>query len=329
MSTYFIKAVLSNAQHPEYGQTTVPFPIPNEEYDQTIEILEALKMGAALRQDCRVDGLDSRYSILNRLAGKSVNVDELDYLSKRLDSFDAGENVKFQAMAYRLGISNIKDFINLTFCCQQATVITDFSDLEKIGKDHMMTLNGGMMPMDEYHAVEGRKEALRLIRSGGETVTPFGVVYDNGMVLEECYNGRQFPAFPDDCPLMMLKVAPRHGLAQGQNPEYLYLPATAHQMERTLLCVSITALPDARVCLDFDELPDKVADAMEMEHLSSDDLPGLNRMCRAIDPLGDVELEKLNAVVLITETSDAASICQLAENLEQFDFVPDVHSPEE
>ena len=30
----------------------------------------------------------------------------------------------------------LTDLINLTFCCQQATVITDFSDLEQIGRDH-------------------------------------------------------------------------------------------------------------------------------------------------------------------------------------------------
>ncbi len=329
MSAYFIKAVLSNAQHPQYGQTTIPFPIPNEEYDQTIEMLEALKMGDALRQDCRVDGLDSRYSVLNRLVGKSVNVDELDYLSKRLDSFDAGENLQFQAMAHKLHISNIKDFINLTFCCQQATVITNFSDLEKIGKDHMMTLNGGMMPVAEYQAVDGRKEALQLIQSGRGTVTPFGVVYDNGMVLKKCYNGHQFPAFPDDCPLIVLKVAPKQGLAEERNPEYLYLPTTARQMERTLLRVGITALPDAQVYLDFDELPDIIADALDLDSLSADDLPALNRMCQAIAPMGDAELEKLNAVVLMTETSGAVSICRLAENLEQFDFVPGVHSPEE
>ena len=49
---------------------------------------------------------------------------------------------------------HIKDLINLTFCCQQATVITDFSDLEQIGKSHIMTLNGGAMPMDQYQAVK-------------------------------------------------------------------------------------------------------------------------------------------------------------------------------
>ena len=56
---YVLKAVLSSAQHPEYGQITVPFPIPDEKYDRMIELLEPLEIGDALRQDCRVDELDS------------------------------------------------------------------------------------------------------------------------------------------------------------------------------------------------------------------------------------------------------------------------------
>lgn len=36
---YVLQAVLSNAQHPEYGQATIPFPIPNQNYDSTIELL--------------------------------------------------------------------------------------------------------------------------------------------------------------------------------------------------------------------------------------------------------------------------------------------------
>lgn len=117
---YVLKAVLSSAQHPEYGQITVPFPIPDEKYDRMIELLEPLEIGDALRQDCRVDELDSFYTVLNRLVGSLVNFDELDYLAKRLDSFDDGEAAQFQGMACKLGVSNIKDFINLTFCCQQA-----------------------------------------------------------------------------------------------------------------------------------------------------------------------------------------------------------------
>ena len=40
-------------------------------------------------------------------------------------------------------------------------------------------------------------------------------------------------------------------------------------------------------------------------------------------------MEKLNAIVLMTGASDIIAVCQLAENLTQFDFIPDIHTPEE
>ncbi len=165
-----VKAALSNAQHPERGQVTVPFPIPSNQYDQTIEALQEIDLGFSVNRDCTVTEIESAYSVLEVLNGSLVNVDQLDYLAKRLDSFNEGEASQFQAMAHKLELSHIKDLINLTFCCQQTTVITSFSDLEKIGKNHRMTLNGGMMPMDQYKAVDGRKEALQLIQSGSGTV---------------------------------------------------------------------------------------------------------------------------------------------------------------
>ena len=82
--SYVIQAVLSNAQHPEYGQVTIPFPIPNQNYDCTIELLEPLEIGDTLRQDCQVDELDSFYTVLNALIGTQVTLDELDYVDSAL-----------------------------------------------------------------------------------------------------------------------------------------------------------------------------------------------------------------------------------------------------
>ena len=189
------KAILSNKAKPGYGQVTIPFPIPDTEYDHTIDLLEPMDIGSPTAQDCRVEALDSEYPILKRLVAQSVNVDELDYLAKRLGSFCQGESEKFQAMASKLGLSDIKDFINLTFSCQQATVITDFTKLEQAGKDHALTINGGGMPVDAFEKVDGLSAALDLIQSGAGTVTPYGVVYGNGMELEQVYDGRHFPAF--------------------------------------------------------------------------------------------------------------------------------------
>ena len=96
------QATLSNKGHPEYGVATVPFPIPKDEYDRTIEMLESLSIGDVNIQDCQVDSFSGKYPILNRLQGQSVKVDELDYLAKRLDRFCSGEDDQFQAMAHKL-----------------------------------------------------------------------------------------------------------------------------------------------------------------------------------------------------------------------------------
>ena len=164
--SYTIKAVLSNTQHPEYGQVTIPFPIPNDRYDQTIEMLQTMELGFSRNRDCRVGDLDSPYPVLQALTDTLVNVDQLDYLAKRLDSFAESEAAQFQAMAHKLELAHIKDLINLTFCCQQATVITDFSDLEAVGRAHYMNLHGGCAVGEELADLDGHETALLLIDSG-------------------------------------------------------------------------------------------------------------------------------------------------------------------
>lgn len=111
-------AVLSNSRHPGYGQPTVPFPIPRGAYDDTVAALASLGIGDPVGRDCRVDELNSSFLILKRLEKVAVNVDELDYLAKRLDSSDINEAAKFQAMTVKWGLFEMTDLINLTFWCQ-------------------------------------------------------------------------------------------------------------------------------------------------------------------------------------------------------------------
>ena len=190
-----IQAVLSNPSHPEYGVVTIPFPIPRDQYVHCMELLEALEIGDAVKADCKVEKIDSFYTVLKRTEMLTVNVEELNYLAKRLDSFDTGEAAQFQAMAHKLELFELKDIINLTFCCQQATVITDFSDLAAIGRDHYMNLHGGSAGVDELNALDGKRTARQLIESDSGKITPYGVVYDNGMKLEQVYDGRFFPCY--------------------------------------------------------------------------------------------------------------------------------------
>ena len=74
-------AVLSNADHPEFGVVTIPLPIPREQYDHCVSMLEALEIGDASVADCRLDDLWEAWPVLNCLQGTKVNLDELDYVS--------------------------------------------------------------------------------------------------------------------------------------------------------------------------------------------------------------------------------------------------------
>lgn len=76
--------------------------------------------------------------MLKRLEESLANVDELNYLAKRLESFDNYEIAKFQGVVVSEGLSNMTDLINLTFCAQEVTVVRDFSCLETIGRHHYL-----------------------------------------------------------------------------------------------------------------------------------------------------------------------------------------------
>ena len=318
-----IKALLSAKGHPECGVVSAAFPIPRDEYDYIVELLEGIDIGDPLHPDCVVEDLTSDCPILKRLEGQQVNLDELDYLAKRLDSFSEGENAQFQAMAHKLDISGIKDFINLTFFCQQATVITDFSDLEQVGKNHALTLNGGGMALAEHDKLDGQAIALDLFRSGKGEVTPYGVVFDNGMKLEQVYDGQHFPPYFYEAPLLTLEV--RSG-QPDPSASFLPLPASDKQIERTLLRAGVADMDSAVWDVESGELSEQVAMAI---HLERENIASLNRLCRAIESLNEAGREKLNAVVLMAKPDSAGEIRQLAENLDQFEFISGVETLED
>ena len=319
-------AVLSNPAHPEYGVITIPFPIPDEQYNQVMEQLEALEIGDVVQRDCQVDELTDDYPVLQRLETTAVNVDELDYLAKRLDSFNAGEAAQFQAMAHKLDLSDIKDFINLTFCCQQATVITDFSDLEKVGRAHYLNLRGGGAPADEIKALDGYETALLLIDSGGETVTPYGVVYDNGMKLEQLYDGRHFPEYDHGGSLLTVELAVQENPEQESRSSWLYLPMAERRLTRAWIRAGADRAYNVNLKLVGSELPQYIDSILDIRAESAS---SLNRMSQAIASLSEADWPKLEAVVLMAEAHTVPEITEIAKNLDQFDFLPGVRTPED
>jgi len=321
-----IQAVLGNPHHPEYGVATIPFPIPHDQYAHCMELLEALEIGDAVKADCQVQEINSFYSVLKRTEMLTVNVEELNYLAKRLDSFDTGEAAQFQAMAHKLELFELKDLINLTFCCQQATVITNFSDLSTVGRDHYMNLHGGSASVDELNALDGEETARQLIESGSGTITPYGVVYDNGMKLEPVYDGRFFPCYYYEPNAITVAVISKAEPEDTNHITWLFLPMVQEEIDRTLQRTGITDPADVRLRLEDTQLLDEVDELLDMEQES---LADLNALAQAAEALSSDAIKKLGAVVTLAKPQNAEQVKNLVENLDLFDFALGAHTPEE
>lgn len=314
------RAVLNNPQHPEQGQVTVPFPLTGDAYPQTLELLRALDLGDPTGRDCQIDEISGGYSVLKRLEGGMVNLDELDYLAKRLESFDDDQGIQFEAVAAARDISSIDDFINLTFCCDQVTVIYDFSDLDTVGRRHYLNTHGGCASAEELDHLDGLETAFLLIDSGG---TPYGVLYENGMRMEALYQGGPFPAYLDRVYDLELIVSPHQGPTKTT---HLYLPASSAWIQRMLQRGGIAP---SNMCLSAWtplSLSSKVREVIDPR---KDSLEELNEMCRAIHATFPTDRDKLDAVIDFARPEHASQIRRLAEELPLFDFVPGVSSPEE
>lgn len=260
------------------------------------------------------------------LEGQCVNVDELDYLAKRLDGFSGGEDAQFEGMADKLKLTDIKDLINLTFCCQKATVITDFSNLEEVGKAHYMNLRGGCAPTEELENLDGVETAYLLIRDNPGAITPYGVVYDNGMVLEQLYDGHVFPPYLYDADAVMAVKLIHYNQQDAPQEAFLCLPTPDLQIQRTLNRLGANDIYDVEIQLDdflrFESL-------LETLPLAQESLYTVNAMCTALAPMNQADQQKFCAAAEIAKPKTAQQVQRLAEAMDLFSFIPDVRTPED
>ena len=319
-------AMLKKDNDPLSAAEIVEFPIPEAQYEKTIRALNGIQSGAVVEQDCFVADIGTAdCPALERLIGTMANVDELDWLGKQLESFDRYELLQFNAAVERFGLSAADELIDLSFCAREVTVISDFTDLEKSGKRHYLTVHGACDPK-ELENLDGKETALALISGQPGYVTRYGVVYDNGIKLEQAYDRKHLPPIwmPESC-ILELKIRAT-GEDAPKKQEWVQLPASRMKLERAMLRVGIASCGEMQMLVSDSRFPDEVNCAVDFERES---LFELNRLCQICSSFKEQELVKLGAVCQMVKPACAANIRQLAENLDQFDFAPNAHTPEE
>ena len=305
-----IKATLRSKTDPALGSVTIQFPIHRKEYDRVLEQLKPLGIGSPLDQDCQIETLDSHYPILKRLEETLVNLDELDYLAKRLDNIDE-KATTFQGAAAAEGITSIQDFINLTFCYKQVSVVRDFRDLENIGRDHIITTQGRGSSDEEWAAIDFHAVAMDLLQNGDGKITPYGVVYSNGMKLHPLYTGGPFPAYGCGEPLVVA-FKPQ----EGSEENFLFLPMAESRLCRELERSGVIDPKNFELCY-IDQAPmEEIISSLSLE---KEDIFMLNRLAAALEDIPPAEMEKLKAAIYLTEPDTSEKFLALMKKVEQLD----------
>ncbi len=234
----------------------------------------------------------------------------MDYLAKRLDNIDE-KATTFQGAAAAEGITSIQDFINLTFCYKQVSVVRDFRDLENIGRDHIITTQGRGSSDEEWAAIDFHAVAMDLLQNGDGKITPYGVVYSNGMKLHPLYTGGPFPAYGCGEPLVVA-FKPQ----EGSEENFLFLPMAESRLCRELERSGVIDPKNFELCY-IDQAPmEEIASSLSLE---KEDIFMLNRLAAALEDIPPAEMEKLKAAIYLTEPDTSEKFLALMKKVEQLD----------
>ena len=142
------------------------------------EVCEELGIEMTTEPNCYIeDARDERF--LKTISDDNVNIDELNYLMKRFDGFDSREKDKFYAVAFAEEYSSMADLINLSFNLHGYSLVDNFDDFNKLGKDLYLTEKMAVATR-ELDELDGESYAMDVIENNKSSrVTPYGALYKN------------------------------------------------------------------------------------------------------------------------------------------------------
>lgn len=222
------------------------------------------------------------FDALSLLEGQQVDLDEINYLAKRLDSFTKAELDKFSVVVKMNGYDNPKDLINLTFNGQRYTLIQNIGDMTAVGRMHTLTREIAI-PADNSKDAEYAKIGWELIESGKGHWTEKGLLFINEDIPEEeIYNGGIFPAYDYDgnC-LLGIEISFLN------KKVYVYLPCEEMAIKKSLTRLGVENTNHCELRVDFDCISNNRLANLLFDKVPSENIYDINALAYAIDEIDD------------------------------------------
>lgn len=244
-----------------------------------------------------------------------VDMDELNFLAKRLNCFSDTELDTFYGMIRHKGFTQMKDLINATYNLDNYTLVQDFRHIAFVGRTHYHALHGRITEAAEK-ATDFAKMGRDLLTSGNGIITDYGMLFPNeGKVFDEVYDGQVFPVqYHDDDSLVDVCMD------YGGKTEVVFLPNHPIAITKALRRLGADSIGDCGLSLyDFSvDNPQWCERFREM--ISNEDIFGINSLAAAINA-ADIDLNKLWSLAEYAQVEDAVELAQLAQHIDYFTFI--------
>lgn len=292
---------------------------PSKEKELQI-LCDSLGVANTTKTEIKIGSVHNNERLSTLLSDKTVNLDELNFLMKRLDSFDQKELATFYAAAYAEKAETMTELINLSFNTHCYSLVADFSDLNAVGRQICLTEQMAVST-EELESLDGRKYFESMIAENpNPVITPYGVVYRNSNEIVQTYDGRNFPYYQyEDTPVTLL-------LSAQNRSEYLYLPMEQSEMNKALERLGAKSLEEIHWQVEEHNIPDNLAD---MAVKDQSDLYALNQFAEIFKEMGQREVISLSELAAFVKITKAEELKTLAGCMYEFESFPDIHTPEQ
>ena len=301
----------------------VKFPCAESEYQSVRKELELNDNYAFVREVVEPKALALKKDTF-------VNLDEINYLAKRMDSFDQKELFSFFAAVEVGDYLSTKDLINLTFNQTCYMLIRDVSNLKSVGRNYVLCREV-VISADELEKADLEKIGRELLSSGKGIPTKYGLLFRNeDVAFEDVYKGKGFPAYYYTGDEVLGVEIEKDG-----EKDYIYFPCEKTEIDRALQRIGARDISECSKNIDFcggdREWEDYFNDLLQKNDIESVNaiLSAINRLSSTSDAISE-NLYKLSAVMEFAgvTTADTEKVIRLAMCLEEFCYYREMKDDE-
>ena len=301
---------------------SIMFNFPYEE-SEISNVYNQLELETSTAPNCYIEEVVYDSDMNEVLKGKECNIDELNFLFKRMDSFDTKEKKVFFASSFAENPKTIAGLINLSFNTHCYSLVSDFNNLETVGKDLYLSEKQAVATR-ELEELDGGSFAMEVIKNNPNSrITPYGVLYKNSNEPEQIYNGKQFPPYH-----WKETVATIYLTAKGAN-EFIYLPCSDVEIEKALMRLDTPNLHDCEITIDSHNFSDRIINIISSDTTPLTKVDTLNKLGEYYKEIGNHDIEYFENLMDYVKPRTVDEIFALADSMyefELFDGIKDIES---